>query len=94
MAVDRVVPEQIGEVVGRSDVVDGHQFELRCLVNDLERRPSDAAKTVDGDAHCHSMLLSSQLSRFNRKNLRLFQRAEGQSERPNAPGSKTVRPSI
>ena len=55
-ALRRVVLEQVGEVVGRDEVVDRDDFDLlaeQALLDDgAEHEPPDAAETVDADC-CH-----------------------------------------
>ena len=52
----RVVLEQVGEVVGRDEVVDGHHVERLAeqpLLDQVEDEAADAAEAVDAHFHCH-----------------------------------------
>ena len=49
-AIDSVVPQQVGQVVGGDQVVDRDHLGAGGLLEDLDRRASDAAQAVDRDA--------------------------------------------
>ena len=57
-ALGRIVLQQVGEVVGRNDVVDGDHVDLlaqQSLIADCpEHQPADAAEAVDANTNCHS----------------------------------------
>ncbi len=56
-ALRRIVFEQIGEIVGGDEVVDGDDVEClaeQTLLDDgPEDQPPDAAETIDADTYCH-----------------------------------------
>src|SRR5262249_40053964 len=56
-ALRRIVLEQVRQVVGRNQVVDGDHVERlaeRALLHQrAEHEPADAAETVDADLDCH-----------------------------------------
>src|SRR5690606_16709419 len=52
-AVHRVVLQQVRQVVGRDEVVDGDDLEGRVLGGDAVDQAADAAEAVDGDADGH-----------------------------------------
>ena len=60
LALRRVVLQQVGEVVGGDEVVDGDDVELLAeqplLDQGAEDQPADAAEPVDSDASAHFIL--------------------------------------
>jgi hypothetical protein len=49
-AIDGVIPQQVGQVVRGDQVIDRDHLGAGGLLEDLERRVSDAAQAVDRDA--------------------------------------------
>ena len=47
--VDRIVFQELDNIVGGSDVVGGDQIQARCVHDDLERCPTDSPQSVDSD---------------------------------------------
>ena len=60
-ALGRIVLQQVGEVVGRHEVVDGDHVEFLAEQSLLDQgakdQAADAAETVDAHFHCHRNLL-------------------------------------
>lgn len=54
-AVDGIEAQQVSVGLDRTEVVDGNDFDVRAAGFDdgAENVAADAAKTVDGDFHCH-----------------------------------------
>jgi len=52
--VDGVILKQIGNIRGVGDVVDGDQFKLRGVHQNLERRAANPPHAVNRDSRCHS----------------------------------------
>ena len=55
--VRRIVFEQIGQVVGRNQVVDADELDRLVLDAGPENESADATKTIDAHANCHVLRL-------------------------------------
>ena len=57
--MDRVEAQEVGIGFHRAEIVDGHHFDIGAAA--LDDRPqnvaADTAKSIDGDANCHDVLL-------------------------------------
>jgi hypothetical protein len=58
-AVDRVIRQQVGEVLGLEQVVDRYHLDVAAEI--LHRRTqhvaTDAAEAIDANLHCHDVVL-------------------------------------
>ena len=46
--VDRIISQQIREVIHRNQIIDGEDLQFRLLQSDLEGRPADPTHPIDG----------------------------------------------
>ena len=92
LALGRIELEQVGEVVGGDDVVDGHHLDFLAqqpLVADgAEHQPPDAAEPVDANSNCHSVSPSFPYGKIapDDAGARIFVRAGCRPSTPKEPG--------
>jgi hypothetical protein len=97
-SVDRVVLQEIHDIVGGTKIVHGDQVQARCVQHDLECGPTDSSQSVDGDLG-HGVYVSPLIARPAKYWLRTScSREADQRERrsrnvpASAGGSSKVRP--
>ena len=60
-SVDRVVLQEIHDIVGGTEIVYGDQVQARRVQHDLECGPTDSSQSVDGDLG-HDVSVSSLIA--------------------------------